>query len=182
MDAGIRNVDMSIYTKTGDGGMTSLYGSKRVLKSDLQIEAYGSVDELSSYLGLIMAKINNATDRKLLTEIQTDLYYIMAVLAGSDTDISRLRDKVKKIEHKIDKIAAKLPKLNRFILPQGSETAVFFHVARTVCRRAEREVVRYFEEMKIENWKLEITQYLNRLSDLLFMLGRLYNKERESVV
>ncbi len=155
--------------------MTSLFGGKRILKSDLQIEAYGAVDELSSHLGILISKIEDKEDKRLLTEIQNDLYHIMAVLAGAGTDISGHRDKVKKIERKIDKISTKLPKLNGFILPQGTETASFFQVARTVGRRAERCVVRYFEEMKIENWRLEIVQYLNRLSDLLFVMARFYN-------
>ncbi len=178
-DADILNVDMPIYTKTGDGGITSLFGGIRVLKSDLQIEAYGSVDELSSYLGLIIAKINCTDDKRLLTEIQTDLYQIMAVLAGKNDGLSVLKNRTKQFEQKIDELTLRLPKLNRFILPQGSEISTFFHIARTICRRAEREAVRYFEEMKIENRKPEITQYLNRLSDLLFMMARGYNSEKE---
>lgn len=174
---------MSIYTRTGDTGTTSLFGGKRVLKSDIQIKSYGTIDELSSYVGLIISKINNKKDRQLLTEIQKDLYAIMAVLSGVKTLNLPLEKKVKKFEQKIDSVQSKLPKLRGFILPQGTEVTCLFHIARTVCRRAERNTVRHFEKLKIENCleigncDLKILMYLNRLSDLFFALARHYNSK-----
>lgn len=175
MGVDIRNANMPIYTKTGDDGTTSLYGGKRVLKSDLRVEACGSVDELSCLIGLLMAMINNPVDRRFLTQIQKNLYLIMSVLSGGNTNIQRLEGGVKKLEQKIDSLQKNLPKLGRFLLPQGTEISCLFHISRTVCRRSERCVVRYFKVLKIENFKLKIIQYLNRLSDLLFVMARKYN-------
>lgn len=169
---------MPIYTKTGDSGTTSTYGGRRVLKSDPQIEVCGQIDELSSFIGLTIAKINSSSHKKFLTQIQKDLYLIMSFFAGAKVKIDNLPQKTKKIEKEIDNLEKKLPKLNRFILPQGSELSCFFHIARTICRRVEREVVGYFEKEKplvIEGEKLEIISYLNRLCDLFFVLARFYN-------
>jgi len=167
---------MSIYTRTGDKGTTSLYGGKRVLKSDLRVEAYGSVDELSCFIGLLIIMINNPVDRRFLTQIQKNLYLIMSVLSGKNTNIQRLEEGVKKLEQKIDLMQNSLPKLNRFILPQGTETSCLFHIARTVCRRSERSVVRFLNKKTIKQFNnLTIIKYLNRLSDLLFVMARKYN-------
>lgn len=161
---------MPIYTKTGDKGDTSLFGGKRVAKSDLQVEACGQIDELSSFLGLIIAKLEAAPEKEFLTGIQKDLYHIMASLSG-DKEIINLGTKISEFEKRMDDIEKHEPKLNKFILPQGNEIASLFHIARTICRRAERAVIRYFERDK----DLEIIMYLNRLSDLLFMFARFYN-------
>src|SRR3989344_3166578 len=138
---------MSIYTRTGDRGKTSLFGGKRTAKSNIRVEAYGSVDELSSYVGLISSKIKSLKSKVYLTEIQKDLYKIMAALSGAKIDLRFLESRVKDFEKQIDRMDEKLPKLTRFILPGGSGLAAWFHVLRTICRRSERNVVRYSEPL-----------------------------------
>jgi len=172
---------MPIYTKTGDRGTTSLYGGKRILKSHLQVEAYGSVDELSSFLGLTISKISNRKSKIFLIEIQKDLYKIMAYLSGSKLNLRFLDARVKDFERKIDEMDKKLTKLTRFILPGGAELSSWFHVLRTVCRRSERNVVRSFKQSTINNQQLTILKYLNRLSDLFFTLARFHNKGKDIV-
>ncbi|OGK42043.1 ATP:cob(I)alamin adenosyltransferase [Candidatus Roizmanbacteria bacterium RIFCSPLOWO2_01_FULL_35_13] len=172
---------MPIYTKTGDKGTTALFGGKRVSKADLQVEAYGSVDELTSYIGLVNSKIKNQKAKLFLIEVQKDLYKIMGYLAGSKSNIKYLDGRVKDFENKIDEIDKKLPRLTKFILPGGSELSSWFHVLRTVCRRSERSVIRYSESLEIGNWKLEIIRYLNRLSDLFFTLARSHNKGKDAL-
>lgn len=174
---------MPIYTKTGDKGETSLFGGKRISKSDLQVEAYGSADELSSHLGLIISKGVNKRDKQLLASVQSDLYKMMAFLSNSKVDLEALNDRVKSFEQSIDKTTSKLPKLHRFILPQGGEIASLFHISRTVCRRAERAVIREFLSKKtlVKDDQQLIVKYLNRLSDLLFTFARKYTKGKEVV-
>ena len=151
---------MSIYTKTGDSGTTSLFGGKRVKKSDCQIAAYGAVDELTSYFGLVEAKRIDGKEKKFITMIQNDLYQIMAYLAGYPTLDTQ--------------------KLTSFILPQGGETSALFHVTRTICRRAEREVIKlYPKKLHVTRYTLQVIQYLNRLSDLLFMLARKHSLQEK---
>jgi len=170
---------MPIYTKTGDDGTTSLFGGRRVLKTDVLVEAYGTVDELSSFLGLIICKIKSQKEGKSYSLVQTDLHHVMASLAGSPADISLLKERVVVFEKKIDTIQASLPPLSHFILPQGNELSVLFHLARTICRKAERRVV----TLKTKgDEKGEIIKYLNRLSDLLFAEARLANKGNEVAV
>lgn len=169
---------MAIYTRTGDDGTTSLYGGKRVSKNDPQVEAYGTCDELTSFIGLVASKLKNNKDKKLLTSVQKDLYLIMALLAGDKKIKLELEEKIKSFENKIDEETKKLPTLTHFIIPDSTEISGWFHVLRTVCRRSERRVV----VLKIENWKLEIVQYLNRLSDLFFTLARKYSKGKEQII
>ena len=166
---------MPIYTKTGDSGETSLFGGKRVKKYDKQIEAYGSVDELSSHIGLVISRLKDKRHIELLTLIQKDLYIMMATLSGAKTELKDLKKHITIFEKDIDLIDKKLGKLTRFILPQGGEVASLFHIARTVCRRAERDVVRFSNNGII-------VKYFNRLSDLLFMMARWYGREKEVVV
>jgi len=172
---------MSIYTKTGDKGTTSLFSGKRTLKSSLQIEAYGSVDELSSFIGLVTSKLKDKTDKEFLLMVQKDLYQIMAVLSEAKTDLKVAKEHIKIFEQCIDKTQSKLPKLTRFILPQGNEMSSWFHILRTICRRAERNVVRYFEAFNVRRLML-IIKYLNRLSDLFFIMARKYSQEKEILV
>lgn len=175
---------MTVYTKKGDRGETSLFGGRRVSKADPVIEAYGSLDELSSLVGLARAKIGKDKDKDLLTQIQKDLYLIMSILAGAKKEVKGLEERVKKFEQYIDYIQSKLPKLTRFILPQRDETASLFHICRAVCRRAERAAVKFYNQKKkstINNQQLAIFKYLNRLSDLFFVLARAYNKEKETI-
>lgn len=183
---------MPIYTKTGDKGMTSLYGGKRVAKDDLQVEAYGYADELTSVIGLVVTKMTNEQDKSLLTTIQKDIYNIMAFLANAPVDISPLKGRVKSFERSIDKITSKLPKLNRFIIPGGTQIGSLLHIVRTLTRKTERRIVALFKSKgrltsKQFNNKMTsdvqttstIIQYLNRLSDLFFTLARKYSKDKE---
>ena len=166
---------MSIYSRTGDKGTTSLYRGKRVSKSDPRVEVYGSFDELTSFIGLVAVKIKNKKDKEFLTEIQRDLYKIMSYLSGVKLSLDFLNNRVLQFENKIDQLDKKLAQLNKFILPGGTEISSWFHVLRTVCRRAERNMVKYF-------FSLKIIRYLNRLSDLLFVLARTYGKNKEIVL
>ncbi|PIP62880.1 ATP:cob(I)alamin adenosyltransferase [Candidatus Roizmanbacteria bacterium CG22_combo_CG10-13_8_21_14_all_35_9] len=165
---------MSIYTRTGDQGETGVYAGKRVSKSDPQIMALGSLDELSSFIGLVMTKIKNREDKEFLALVQKDLYLMMSVLSGSQTTLTSLAKTVKQFEQKIDFIEQSLPKLKGFIIPGGNEVSAWFHVLRVICRRTERNIVQYSLSLKTENCKLKIVKYLNRLSDLLFMMARKY--------
>ena len=171
---------MSIYTKTGDRGTTSLYGGHRLLKSDLQVEAYGSIDELSSFIGLVINK--NKKTKKILTEVQKDLYQIMSALGGAKTDLNFIKKRVVYFEKIIDVFSKKLPPINNFIFTQGTELSSWFHVLRTVCRRAERTIIRCCAKSRIQGSKLIIISYFNRLSDLFFTLGRHYNNQKEVII
>lgn len=176
MDVDTQNANMSIYTKTGDDGTTALYGGKRLLKSDLQVEAYGSIDELTSFIGLVLNKLINRKDKLFLISLQKDLYQIMAVLSGTNINLKFLfGEKVLTFENKIDELEKKLPRLNKFILPGGTETSSWFHILRVICRRAERNVVKF-------NNNTIIVKYLNRLSDLLFVMARTYGKNKEIIL
>lgn len=176
---------MSIYTKTGDRGETSLFGGKRVSKADLQIEAYGTVDELTSFIGLLIVRVKTKKEKEFLVEIQKDLYEIMGVLAGSEHHIVDLELMIKKIEQEIDFLQSKLPKLVRFILPGVTESAAVAHLTRVVTRRAERAVVNFYNSSKInknqEKYRIIIFQYLNRLSDYFFIYARELSGGKEIV-
>jgi cob(I)alamin adenosyltransferase len=170
---------MKIYTKTGDKGDTSLFGGKRVAKDDLRIQAYGAVDELNSILGITTAEIKSEEIKNVLLKIQNELFNFGADLAtpqenvNSSHHISRVEEKDSiQLENLIDKFDAKLPALTNFILPGGLKSAAYLHNARTVCRRTEREIVTL---SKSENVNPYILIYLNRLSDLLFVLARYEN-------
>lgn len=182
---GLYTIHMSIYTKTGDRGSTSLFGGKRISKSSSQVEAYGTIDELSSWLGFIIAKLVDQKDIQLLTNLQNDFHKIMSVLsANTKLKLSMLEVHTKEHEAYIDELDKKLPKLTSFILLQGGETASRFHIARTVCRRAERSLVRLFSGNKsdiAEENQEHILKYVNRLSDLLFMLARKYSEYEKKV-
>ena len=172
---------MKIYTKTGDGGDTSLFGGQRVPKDALRIEAYGTVDELNSVIGLALADGPDENIRPVLLQIQHRLFGLGADLA---TPRSTTRKNVRRIEprdslpleREIDRLDALLKPLHSFILPGGSPLAARLHFARTVCRRAERVVVRLSRNEDIGEG---MTMYLNRLSDLLFVLARYANRSAE---
>ena len=169
---------MKIYTKTGDTGDTSLFGGQRVPKDALRIEAYGTVDELNSVLGMAVADITDREIKEILTSIQNKLFEVGADLATPRSlDRRQVRRIVPKdaqhLEKLIDTAEAKLQPLKVFILPGGSQSAARLHFARTVCRRAERVVVRLSRNEEIGEG---IVVYLNRLSDLLFVLARLANQ------
>lgn len=170
---------MKVYTKRGDSGETDLFGSGRVTKDDRRVEAYGEVDELNAVLGQALAVGVQADLVELLTRIQSALFDIGSYLATPRADI---REKnrfveitpadVAELEAVIDRYDAELPPLEAFVLPGGTRASAAFHVARTVCRRAERRVVTLDREEKIGGHALE---YLNRLSDFFFTLARLEN-------
>ncbi len=165
---------MKIYTKSGDQGETSLYGGKRVSKADIRIESYGTVDELNSYMGLLGDLEVNKGRKLLLKEIQDRLFTIGAALAA-DPDKPKLKkpdlleSDVELLEREIDLMQEQLPEMKSFILPGGHQHVSFCHLARTVCRRAERLVILLTETDPVE---IVIMMYLNRLSDFLFVLSR----------
>lgn len=163
-----------IYTKTGDKGETSLIGGIRVPKHHIRIECYGTVDELNSYIGLIIDTMQNKTHSETLTEVQDRLFTIGSVLA-SDPQKSKMKipdlheADIELLEKEMDKMDANLPALKSFILPGGTIVASHCHVARCICRRAERLVTQLASETEVPDI---IVRYLNRLSDYLFMLSR----------
>lgn len=165
---------MKIYTKAGDQGLTSLIGGTRVKKSHLRIETYGTVDELNSYVGLVRDQPVNNIRKDLLQEIQDRLFTIGALLA-TDPDKATMKipdlheADVTRLEIEMDVVDAILPPLQVFILPGGHASVSFCHVARCVCRRAERLVIALQEDSFVEPL---IIKYLNRLSDYLFVLSR----------
>jgi cob(I)alamin adenosyltransferase len=170
---------MKIYTKTGDDGTTGLFGGGRVHKSDLRIEAYGTVDELNACIGLVRSTSQGSSFDLLLEEIQKVLFVMGADLATpldarTTYMIPRIEERdVFWLESEIDKHEETLPPLTKFILPGGSPAASFLHMARTVARRAERLVVALADIEEIGPFNI---QFLNRLSDLLFVLARVANQ------
>jgi cob(I)alamin adenosyltransferase len=165
---------MKIYTKTGDKGFTSLIGGTRVPKHHLRIESYGTIDELNSYIGLIRDQDIASNDKNFLKEIQDRLFTIGSSLAA-DPEKSKMvipdlyAEDIEALEQEMDRINTQLPELKHFILPGGSTTVSYCHLARCVCRRAERLVVHLAEESAVDD---KIIVYLNRLSDYLFTLAR----------
>lgn len=169
---------MKIYTKTGDKGKTSLFGGTRVLKDTLRIEAYGSVDELNSHIGVVRALNPEPAVDRILERVQQQLFILGADLATPRTrkegKIDRIQTRhVEYLEQSIDQLESKLPPLSQFILPAGSRTAAELHVARTVCRRAERRIVQLAQKSDIGTTPIV---YINRLSDFLFVAARSANK------
>ncbi len=169
---------MKIYTKTGDKGSTALYGGKRVSKGSLKIEAYGSVDELNANIALLRDKYAGECN-SILLEIQNELFVAGSYLACDKSKLSLKlpsfnKEVVKQMEDSMDSMEAKLIPLTQFVLPGGHELVSFCHVVRTVCRRTERVVVLLTEE---EGGYDYIVQFLNRLSDFLFVYSRMLAKE-----
>ena len=168
-----------IYTRTGDDGTTGLFGGGRVPKDSARIEAYGNVDELDSVIGLCAAASKYDWLNELLRTIQEKLFVLGADLATpletrSNYSVPRIEEKdATRLERAIDEHAAQLPELKHFILPGGSELAARLHLARTICRRAERSLVHLATQEEIGTFDVI---YLNRLSDLLFVLARRANQ------
>lgn len=170
---------MRIYTKTGDEGSTALFGGKRVSKADLRIEAYGTVDELNSWLGLVRDQPVNEGRGQLLIAIQNNLFVIGSMLAAEPGNrkikIPVLgKAAVADLEEAIDRMDAALPPLRAFVLPGGNQSVSVCHVARTVCRRAERYLVALHQAEPADP---SLLIYLNRLSDFLFVLSRAMAQE-----
>ncbi|TKB95953.1 cob(I)yrinic acid a,c-diamide adenosyltransferase [Pedobacter cryophilus] len=177
---------MKIYTKTGDKGFTSLIGGTRVPKHHLRIESYGTVDELNSYIGLIRDQAIADEDKQTLKEIQDRLFTVGSTLA-SDPEKSKMKipdlheEDIELLEKEIDRMNVVLPELKHFILPGGNPIASYCHIARCVCRRAERIAVHLSEEEWVDD---KVVIYLNRLSDYLFTLSRKVifdNKNEENI-
>ena len=176
-----------VYTRTGDSGNTRLVDQTSVLKSDIRVECYGEIDELNSSIGICLSLINSHSKEKkstlidFLKKIQNDLFNLGTVLATSD---EKLLEKFPKIEHediihlekKIDFYNKDLPELKSFILPSGNIVASHLHLARTICRRAERKCVILFNQVSLDQ---NVLKYLNRLSDLFFVLSRWINSQNE---
>jgi cob(I)alamin adenosyltransferase len=162
-----------IYTKTGDEGKTGLIGGQRVSKHHIRVECYGTVDELNSHIGLLRTLVTDHKANECIAEIQDRLFTLGAYLAaapGNKMVLPELQDSdVILLENEIDRMTLNLPELKNFILPGGSSQGAQAHIARCVCRRAERLVVFLAENENIEN---RVIQYLNRLSDYLFVLAR----------
>lgn len=173
---------MKIYTKTGDKGTTSLVGGTRVPKTHIRLEAYGTVDELNSNLGLLITYLSDEKDRAFVRNVQNRLFAVGSSLA---TDLEKTDLKCASIVHpedteciewEIDRLDALLPPLRAFVLPGGSRAASVCHVCRTVCRRAERRILALAEQCEVAP---ELLAYVNRLSDYLFVLSRKANRDEK---
>ena len=151
---------MKVYTKNGDKGMTSLIGGKKIEKDDIRVEAYGTVDELNSYIGLCYHYLKEDSDKEALRKIQVKLFDIGAELSSPN---------YKRIERLVDYYTDKIEKINEFIVPGTSIASANLHIARTICRRCERRILSLSKQDEIN---LVILKYINRLSDFLYILAR----------
>ncbi len=164
-----------IYTKTGDKGKTSLVGGTRVDKTHIRLEAYGTIDELNSFIGWMMTSMSNEENLRFLQYVQHKLFTVGSYLA-TETEAMPPKaasiiteEDIKKIESEIDHLDAELPQLRQFILPGGSESGSRAHICRTVCRRAERRMYDVRTQFPVED---DVMKFVNRLSDYLFVLSR----------
>ncbi len=173
--------ESKIYTKTGDDGTTGLVGGTRVKKYDPRLEAYGTVDELNTHLGLLCSYDLEDEIKQLLIEIQNKLFNIGSRLASDEKgdnytkELSIKEENIIRLEKAIDEFEVGLPPLNNFILPGGGVVASQCHIARTVCRRAERRILEFSEQGPVQP---ETIKYINRLSDFLFVLARKVSNEQ----
>jgi cob(I)alamin adenosyltransferase len=177
---------VKIYTRTGDAGETGLFDGTRVSKADARVSTYGDVDELNAWLGLARATLDGSEDREpriaaMIEQLQRDLFALGSRLADPShriadrvTKAAISTDDITRLENWIDRLEEELPPLRRFILPGGSETGATLHVARTVCRRAERAMV------ALGGLEPELLVYINRVSDLLFVMARAANHRQAS--
>ena len=167
-----------VYTRGGDKGQTSLVGGQRVSKASTRLESYGTVDELSSHLGLLAAMLPEGHEQQMVVRIQNCLFNVCTNLATDQTETplhpsAHLPEgEIELLEHEVDTIMHELPERQGFILPGGTPEAAQAHVCRTVCRRAERRIVALAEETVVSP---EVQQYINRLSDYLFVLAKKLN-------
>ena len=167
-----------VYTRTGDKGETSLVGGVRIKKSDIRLEAYGTVDELSAHLGMLVAMMKDGEERDLIIRVQNNLFNVCTHLATDQSQTplypsAHLADgEIELLEERIDQLMHRLPERQGFILPGGTPTAAQAHICRTVCRRAERRIAALAEVAQIGP---EMQQYVNRLSDYLFFLAKIIN-------
>jgi cob(I)alamin adenosyltransferase len=169
---------MKIYTKTGDRGDTRLFDGTHVRKNDDRVEAYGDVDELNSFIGAACAFLRDASLVEVLAAVQKDLFSVGAQLADprsaerSSGKFRVSRERIQDLENAIDNFETELPPLRQFILAGGGQAGAMLHVARTVCRRAERRVVSLAEHVEVHP---DVIEYMNRLSDFLFVIARVVN-------
>lgn len=177
----------ALYTGTGDKGKTSLVGGQRVSKTDPRIESYGTIDELNSFIGLLITTLKDQKDKDILLFIQHKLFTVGSYLATDPDDTgfnieSGITDKtIERVEREIDRLDSEVPNLRQFVLPGGCTSAAYAHVCRTVCRRAERAVYRLEEDAMVEE---PVLIFINRLSDYLFILARhecVMNQQQEIV-
>jgi len=176
----------NVYTKTGDKGTTSLVGGTRVVKSDIRLEAYGTIDELNSFIGLLNCDIEDSKLKEVFLFIQRKLFTIGAILATEDDATAQkygckvVENDIKRLEETIDLMDAELPKMKLFTIPGGSKPSAMAHVCRTVCRRAERRIIALNEINPISN---ELLVFVNRLSDFLFVLSRklIHDKKQDEI-
>lgn len=174
---------MQIYTRTGDDGTTGLIGGTRVKKYDIRLESYGTVDELNSYIGLIRSLQNDKHADMVLEKIQNKLFVIGANLASDESSgiikkqLPCGEDDIMMLEKEMDELFTVLPRLNNFILPGGCQASSFCHIARTVCRRAERRIVELSEKNEVDS---NLIKYINRLSDYLFVLSRKVSMDQKA--
>lgn len=172
----------TLYTRTGDAGTTSLVGGKRVPKTHVRLEAYGTVDELNAQLGLLVTYLTDEQDACFVRQVQDTLFAVGSCLA-TDCSQTPLREastissaQIEAMEHEIDRLDSLLPRLTAFVLPGGSRGAAVCHVCRTVCRRAERRILALAAEADVSP---ELLAYVNRLSDYLFVLSRKMNQDEK---
>ena len=176
-----------VYTRTGDKGQTSIIGGIRVSKACERLEAYGTVDELSSHLGLLAALLPDGNDKDMIIRIQNNLFNVCTNLATDQSqtplyDSAKLPEgEIELLEKEVDRMMKLLPERQGFILPGGTQAAAQAHVCRTVCRRAERRIVALSEVAQISQ---ETQQYVNRLSDYLFVLAKIinFNENKSEIV
>lgn len=171
---------MKVYTKTGDKGKTSLFGGKRVLKNDIRIDAYGTVDELNSWIGLLRDSVSEEAEVSFFIEIQETLFTLGSYLATDPAKKEKVSlpklevGMVDSLERKMDIMEEDLPEMKNFVLPGGHKNVSYCHIARTVCRRAERAIV----AMDSDDEDIVFTiKYINRLSDYLFVLSRKWTQD-----
>ena len=173
---------MKIYTRTGDDGTTGLIGGSRVKKHNIRLESYGTIDELNSYVGLIRSMLNDRKTDQVIELIQNKLFVIGANLATEESigiikrQLPCNKSDIEMLEQEMDKMNNELPELRNFILPGGSQVSSFCHVARTVCRRAERRIVELSENAEVD---ANLIKFVNRLSDYLFVLSRKVNLDQK---
>ena len=167
-----------VYTRTGDQGMTSLVGGVRIKKSDIRLEAYGTVDELSAHLGMLVAMMQEGDERDLVIRVQNNLFNVCTHLATDQSQTplypsAHLAEgEIEILEKRIDELMSQLPERQGFVLPGGVPAACQAHICRTICRRAERRIAALAEVAQIAP---EMEQYVNRLSDYLFVLAKIIN-------
>ena len=177
---------MKVYTKTGDKGQTSLIGGTRVNKNDVRLDAYGTIDELNSFVGLLISFISGDDNKTFLLSIQNVLFDLGSNLALDTTksdvekyNISFEGENIQILEAEIDRVSETLPPLKSFVIPGGSQIAALCHVCRTIARRAERNIYTMSEHFFVQK---ELLVYVNRLSDYFFVLARFFNQKESGEI